>query len=56
MRKYSGITGTAQVHDTLRWSCVPGSLLHGDVPLNDEFLKQRSDRMAQKIQTCVGVR
>ena len=56
MRKYSGITGTAQVRGTLRWSCVPSNVLCDDVPHNDEFLKQRSARKARKIQTYVGVR
>ena len=53
-RKYGGITDMAQMRVNLRRSCVPGSLLDGEVPTYDEFLEQRRVRMAQKIQTYFG--
>ena len=53
-RKYGGITDMEQMRDNLRRSCVPGSLLDGDVADYDEFLEQRRVRMAQKIQTYFG--
>jgi len=39
------------VHANLRMSCVPESLLDGEVPAYDDFLEQRRQLMAQKINT-----
>ena len=50
-RKYGGITDTEQMRANMRRSCVPDSLLNGDIPNYDEFLEQRRILMAQKIRT-----
>ena len=54
-RKDGGITDMARMHANLRRSCLPGSLLDGDVPNYHEFLEQRRVRTAQKTQTYFGV-
>ena len=50
-RKYGGITDMDQMRANLQRSCVPDSLLDGDILDYDEFLEQRRVLMAQKIKT-----
>ena len=50
-KKYGGITEIDQMRANLHRSCVPDSLLDGDIPDYDEFLEQRRVLMAQKIKT-----
>src|SRR5213593_417050 len=50
-RKYGGITDRDELLANLRMSCLPESLLDGEIPSYDEFLEQRRKLMAQKIMT-----
>ena len=50
-KKYGGITERAELSSNLRASCLPESLLDGEIPSYDEFLEQRRKLMAQKIKT-----
>lgn len=50
-KKYGGITDTEEMRANLRISCLPESLLDGEVPDYDAFLEQRRQLMAQKIKT-----
>ena len=50
-KKYGGITERAELSSNLRASCLPESLLNGEIPPYDEFLEQRRKLMAQKIKT-----
>ncbi len=50
-KKYGGITTQADMRANLRMSCIPESLLDGEVPDYDDFLEQRRQLMAQKIKT-----
>ena len=49
-KKYGGITERAELSRNLRASCLPESLLDGEIPPYDEFLEQRRKLMAQKIK------
>lgn len=49
--KYGGITNLPDMRANLRMSCLPESLLEGEVPDFDTFLEQRRKLMAQKIKT-----
>lgn len=50
-KKYGGITTQADMRANLRMSCIPESLLDGEVPDYSDFLEQRRQLMAQKIKT-----
>jgi len=53
-RKYGGITDAADLRASLRMSCLPESLLDGEIPDYDDFLEQRRSLMAMKIKTWFG--
>lgn len=48
-KKYGGITNLADMEANLRMHCLPVSLLGGEVPSYDDFLKLRRQQMALKI-------
>lgn len=50
-KKYGGITVLDELRTNLRMSCLPESLLDGEVPDYDNFLQERRKLMAQKIKT-----
>ncbi|MCM8625165.1 DUF262 domain-containing protein [Accumulibacter sp.] len=50
-RKYGGITTADEMRANLAMSCLPESLLDGDIPSFDDFLEQRRKLMSQKIKT-----
>lgn len=50
-KKYGGITDLADMRSNLRASCLPQSLLEGQIPPYDDFLEERRRLMAQKIKT-----
>ena len=50
-KKYGGITDLSELRANLRMSCVPESLLDGEIPAYDDFLEHRRKLMAQKIKT-----
>jgi hypothetical protein len=49
-RKYGGITDAADLRANLRMSCVPESLLNGEILEYDDFLEKRRKLMALKIK------
>lgn len=49
-KKYGGITDIDELRANLRMSCLPESLLNGEIPPYDEFLGERRKLMARKIQ------
>jgi len=49
-KKYGGITEFDELRANLRMSCLPESLLDGEIPAYDGFLKERRKLMAQKIK------
>ena len=50
-RKYGGITALAEMEANLRANCLPVSMLDGEIPEYEAFLRQRRGLMAKKIQT-----
>lgn len=50
-KKYGGITDPDDLRASLRMSCLPESLLDGQIPAYDDFLEERRKLMAQKIRT-----
>jgi hypothetical protein len=50
-KRYGGITDLGEMRANLRLSCLPESMLDGDIPDFGEFLEQRRKLMAQTIQT-----
>jgi hypothetical protein len=50
-KKYGGITDKADLCANLRVSCLPESMLDGEIPNYDDFLEQRRKLMALKIKT-----
>ncbi|CAN5907223.1 DUF262 domain-containing protein [soil metagenome] len=50
-KKYGGITDEADLRANLRMSCLPESLLDGEIPDYDDFLEGRRKLMALKIKT-----
>ena len=50
-KKYGGITDAAELRANLRMSCLPESLLDGEIPDYDDFLEERRKLMALKIKT-----
>ena len=49
--KYGGITHVAEMRVNLRMSCLPESLLDGQIPDYDGFLEERRKLMALKIKS-----
>jgi hypothetical protein len=49
-KKYGGITDMEEMRANFRMSCLPESLLDGDVPSYDDFLEARRRLMALKIK------
>ncbi|MBA3341497.1 MAG: DUF262 domain-containing protein [Gemmatimonadaceae bacterium] len=50
-KKYGGITKLDELRANLRMSCLPESLLDGEIPAYDDFLEERRKLMALKIKT-----
>jgi hypothetical protein len=50
-KKYGGITDLDEMRANLRMSCLPESLLNGDIPSYDDFLEERRKLMALKLKT-----
>lgn len=50
-KKYGGIANTDDLRINLRMSCVPESMLDGEIPDYNDFLEQRRKLMALKIKT-----
>ena len=50
-KKYGGITKRTELCTNLRMSCLPESMIDGEIPAYDEFLEQRRKLMALKIKT-----
>jgi hypothetical protein len=50
-KKYGGITDLDEMRANLRMSCLPETLLEGDIPAYDDFLEERRKLMAQKMRT-----
>lgn len=50
-KKFGGITDAADLRANLRMSCLPESLIDGEIPNYDDFLEQRRKLMALKIKT-----
>ena len=48
--RYGGITDMEDLRANLRVSCLPESLLSGDLPEYEDFLNERRGLMAQKIE------
>ncbi len=49
--RYGGITEIDEMRANLRMSCLPESMLDGEIPEYGAFLEQRRKLMAQKIRT-----
>lgn len=49
--KYGGITDRTEMEDNLRANCLPVTLLDGEIPDYEAFLRERRVLMAKKIQT-----
>jgi hypothetical protein len=54
-RKYGGITDLIEIKANLRAHCLPESLLNGAASAYGEFLDQRRQLMAAKLQTYFAV-
>jgi hypothetical protein len=50
-RKYGGIDAPDEMRANLRMSCLPESLLYGDIPSYEDFLEERRKLMAMKLKT-----
>jgi hypothetical protein len=50
-KKYGGITDATELRANLRMSCLPETMLDGEIPAYDEFLEARRKLMALKIKT-----
>jgi hypothetical protein len=50
-KKYGGITDPLEMRSNLRMSCLPETILDGEIPGCDDFLEQRRKLMAIKIKT-----
>jgi hypothetical protein len=51
VKKYGGITEREEMCANIRMSCLPESLLDGEIPAYDDFLQLRRKLMALKIKT-----
>ena len=54
-KKYGGITDAAELRVNLRMSCIPESLLDGEISGYDDFLEERRKLMALKIKSWFEV-
>ena len=54
-KKYGGITDLTSMKANLRMHCMPETLLDGEIPDYDTFLKERRRLMALKIKQWFGV-
>ncbi len=54
-KKYGGITDEADLRANLRMSCIPDTLLDGNIPTYDDFLEERRKLMALKIKSWFEV-
>ena len=50
-KRYGGIVDVAEMRVNLRMSCLPDSLLDGQIPDYDGFLEERRKLMALKIKS-----
>jgi hypothetical protein len=50
-RRYGGITDETELRQNLRMNCIPESMLDGDIPDYESFLRQRRSLMGQRIKT-----
>jgi hypothetical protein len=50
-RKYGGITDMEELRANLRMSCVPNTMIDGEIPDYGDFLEMRRHLMATKIKT-----
>lgn len=50
-KKYGNIANADDLRANLRMSCLPESLLDGEIPDYDDFLEERRKRMALKIKS-----
>lgn len=49
--KYGGIDDLSEMKKNFRTNCLPESLLDGEIPNYEDFLKQRRQLMAQRMKT-----
>lgn len=49
-KHFGGITDLADMRANMRTSCIPDTLLDGEIPAYDDFLEQRRKLMALKIK------
>ena len=49
-KKYGAINTVTRMRENLRCSCVPESMLDGQIPTFDDFLEERRQLMAQRIR------
>ena len=54
-RRYGGITDAAEMRANLAMSCLPDSVIDGEIPTYDDFLAERRKRMALKIKSWFDV-
>lgn len=54
-KRFGGITELTDLRANLRTSCIPDTMLDGDVPSYEEFLEHRRKLMALKIKHWFGV-
>ena len=54
-KKYGGIAKAPELRANLRMSCVPESMLDGEIPDYEDFLEERRKLMALKIKTWFEV-
>ncbi len=50
-KRYGGIDNADDLRSNLRMSCLPESMLDGEIPSYDDFLESRRYLMAQKMKT-----
>jgi hypothetical protein len=50
-KKYGGLTHNEEMRANLRMSCLPESMLDGQIPSYEDFLVERRKLMALKIKT-----
>ncbi len=49
-KRYGGNTNESEMRANLKMSCLPETLLDGEIPAYDDFLEQRRKLMAQKVK------
>lgn len=53
-KRYGGITVLGDLQQNLKMSCLPESLIEGEIPDYEDFLMERRKLMALKIKTWFG--